>query len=161
MPTMKPTARGQYSLAEMEVELVRRHQRRVAECRAALSAATMRLARAEADLERAVREMGQRQRPHSRGRVTRGSVHGNATRSDTTLREAILRIVVASPNPVRTADIKRIAESMGYSVASVSTLIKFHAQKGSIRQARYGWWTARSDRRTRESQGSRPQHRLK
>ena len=131
-----------HSLTELQAELVRRHQQRVAECKAAVAAATIRLARAEADLERTVSQMGQSERPRSRGGVTRGSVHANATRSDTTLRDAVLRIVTASPRPVRTADIKRIAESMGYSVGSVSTLIKFHAQKGNIRQARYGWWEA-------------------
>lgn len=129
-----------HSLAELQAELVRRHRQRVAECKAAVAAATRRLAEAEADLKHLVSQSKRIKRPHRRGEIMADPVHGNAARPDTTLREAVLRIVCESRKPVRTADIKRIAKSMGYSVESVSTLIKFHAQKGNIRQARYGWW---------------------
>lgn len=128
------------TLAELQAELIRRHQQRVAECKAAMAAATICLARAEADLGRAVSQMAREPASLSGTGNGYGAAHGNAARPDTTLRDAVLRIVTASPRPVSTADIKRIAESMGYSVASVPTLIKFHAQKGNIRQARYGWW---------------------
>ncbi|MBX3360297.1 MAG: hypothetical protein KF705_02475 [Phycisphaeraceae bacterium] len=73
----------------------------------------------------------------------RGSqTHGNAARPETTLRQAVLEIIRDSRKPIRTLDVKAQAAALGYSVASVSTLIKFHAQRGSIRQARYGWWAA-------------------
>lgn len=146
MPKRGRTRLDGHSLADLQAELVRRHQRRVAECKAAVGAATIRLARAEADLERAVSQMGEGRSSLSGSGNGHAAAHGNAARPDTTLRDAVLRIVTASPRPVSTADIKRIAESMGYSVASVPTLIKFHAQKGNIRQARYGWWEAAQPR---------------
>lgn len=133
---------NRYSIEDLQAELVRRHRKRVAECKAAVAAATRRLAEAEADLKHLVSQSRRIKRRHRRGKMTGVPVHGNAARPDTTLREAVLRIVCESRKPVRTADIKRIAESMGYSVGSVSTLIKFHARQGNIRQARYGWWEA-------------------
>jgi hypothetical protein len=142
MPTRKLASQDRHSIADLQAELVRRHQRRVAECKAAVAAATICLARAEADLGRAVSQMDEGRAPLSGRGNGHGAAHGNAARPDTTLRDAVLRIVTAFPGPVRTADIKRIAESMGYSVGSVSTLIKFHARQGNIRQARYGWWEA-------------------
>lgn len=141
MPTRNRSLLHGRSLADLQAELVRRHQRRVAECKAAVAAAKICLARAEADLGRAVSQMGEGQASRSGSGNGNGAAHGNAARPDTTLRDAVLRMVTAFPGPVRTADINRIAESMGYSVGSVSTLIKLHAQKGNIRQARYGWWT--------------------
>lgn len=139
-----------HSLADLQAELVRRHQQRVAECRAAVSAATRRLTEAEADLKRVSSQTRWIEQPLRRG-SNGGSLHGNAARPDTTLREAVLRIVRDSRKPVSTAEIKRSAASLGYSVASVPTLIKFHAQRGALRQVRKGWWEAAGRKRSRAS----------
>lgn len=140
MPKRIRTRLDGHSISGLQAELVRRHKQRVADCEAAAGAVTDRLAQARADLARVVMQVEAiRRRPHSASRSAT-LIHGNAARADTTLREVVFEIIRSARQPVRTADIKRIANSMGYSVASVSTLIKFHAQRGHIRQVRRGWW---------------------
>jgi hypothetical protein len=129
-----------HSLADLQAELVRRHRQRVAECKAAVAAAARRLAEAEADLTQLTSQSQRIKQTHRRGKMTGGPVHGNAARPDTTLREAVLEIIRNSRKPIRTIEVKARAAALGYSVASVSTLIKFHAQRGAIRQVRHGWW---------------------
>lgn len=113
---------------------------RVAECKAAVAAATQRLAEAEAELKQLTSQSKRIKQTHRRGKITGSPVHGNAARPDTTLREAVLEIIRNSRKPIQTIEVKARAAALGYSVASVSTLIRFHAQQGNIRQARHGWW---------------------
>lgn len=140
MPKRGRTRLDGHSLADLQAELVRQHQQRVAECKAAVAAATRRLAKAEADLKGVTTQFGRVGRTRPSGKTTGVPVHGNAVRPDTTLREAVLEIIQDSRKPIRTIEVKARAATLGYSVASVSTLIKFHAQRGAIRQVQHGWW---------------------
>lgn len=127
------------STAELVAEVVARLETRVRERARALKAAERALTEARTELRRTRRALARSGLGPTKG--VRGSKsHGNAARPGTTLRDVILEIIRDSRKPVRTLDIKARAVALGYSVASVSTLIKFHADRGTIRQSRYGWW---------------------
>jgi hypothetical protein len=125
--------------AELVAELLGRLEGGVRERERALRAAERALTEARTKLRRARRALARSGLGPTKG-VRDAKTHGNAARPGTTLRETVLEIIRDSQKPIRTIDVKARAAALGYSVASVSTLIKFHAHRGTIRQSRYGWW---------------------
>jgi hypothetical protein len=124
---------------ELVAEVVARLENRVGERKRALKAAERALTEARTELRRTMRALARSGLGPTKG-VRGVKTHGNAARRETTLRQAVLGIIRDSRKPIRTIDVEARAAALGYSVGSVSTLIKFHAQRGDIQQVRHGWW---------------------